>query len=396
MSGEGYRLHGEHPLRVVYLGHAARLSGTELALVRLLPYLDDVDPYVILAEDGPLVDRLDRRGVPVEVLPLAESVRGLPRDHIRAASFGGRRAVRTALYAWRLAGRLRELEPALVHANTLKAWVYGAPAARLARVPAIWHVHDRLSNDYLPAPAIRLVQALGRTLAAAIVVNSSATLATLNGAAGKAIVVPSPVEQRPAMRRRRSRTTPFTVGIVGRLAEWKGQDVFIRAMAEAFPDDKARGVVVGAPLFGEEAFARDLRLLCTDLRLEHVIDFRGFREDVDLELASFDVLVHASVLPEPFGQVVLEGMAAGLPVVATAAGGPAEIIEDGVTGILYPPGDVRALAAALRRLAADRGLRNRLGTAGRERAKAFRPELVARRLIALYRDVYTRAGGGAR
>lgn len=357
-----------------------------------MPYLDDVDPYVILAEQGPLVDRLDRRGIPVEVLPLAESVRGLPRDRVRAASLGGRNALRAAVYAWRLAGRLRELEPALVHANTLKAWVYGAPAARLARVPAVWHVHDRLSKDYLPAPAIRLLQALGRTLAAAIVVNSSATLATLNGAAGKATIVPSPVEQRPAKRKRRSRSALFTAGIVGRLAEWKGQDVFIRAMAEAFPDDDARGVVVGAPLFGEDDYARSLRSLCAELRLEHMIDFRGFREEVDPELASLDVLVHASVLPEPFGQVVLEGMAAGLPVVATAAGGPTEIIEDGVTGILYPPGDVRALAAALRRLAADSCLRDRLSTAGRERAKAFRPELVARQLVAVYRDVHARAG----
>jgi glycosyltransferase involved in cell wall biosynthesis len=383
-------------LRIVYLGHTARLSGNELALVGVLPYLADVDPYVILAEDGPLVDRLEERGIPVEILPLGERVRGLTRDRVRVSALGSVRAVQTALYAWQLAGRLRALNPALVHANTLKAWVYGAPAARVAGVPAVWHLHDRLAPEYLPGAAIRLLRALGHRFAAAIVVNSATTLATLNGLAAKATVVPPAIQQRAAVRESRSPNARFTVGMVGRLAEWKGQHVFIRAMAEAFPDDDARGVVVGAPLFGEEDYARELRSLCAHLRLEQRIDFRGFREDIDAELASFDVLVHASVLPEPFGQVVVQGMAAGLPVLASAAGGPTEIIENGVTGILYPPGDVQALAAALRRVAADLSLRDRLGSAGQERAKDFRPELVARRLTAVYRDVHARAEGGAR
>src|ERR1700704_3441600 len=96
-----------------------------------------------------------------------------------------------------------------------------------------------------------------------------------------------------------------------------------------------------------------------------------------MQLERLDILVHASIIPEPFGQVVIEGMAAGLPVVAAGAGGPAEVIEDGVTGILYPPGDVGALASALRKLAAKPHLRERLGRAGRVQAAAFAPDIVA-------------------
>ena len=84
--------------------------------------------------------------------------------------------------------------------------------------------------------------------------------------------------------------------------------------------------------------------------------FAGFVDDIPSLLTDTDVVVHASVIPEPFGQVVLEGMAAGLPVVAAAAGGPLELIAHDVNGLLVPPGDRDALADQLRRLALDRAL----------------------------------------
>ena len=98
-------------------------------------------------------------------------------------------------------------------------------------------------------------------------------------------------------------------------------------------------------------------------------------EDVPLQLETLDILVHASLIPEPFGQVVIEGMASGLPVVAPRAGGPAEVIEDGVTGILYPMGDVGALAGALRELAGKPALRSRCVSTrgGNEAESSSRP-----------------------
>jgi glycosyltransferase involved in cell wall biosynthesis len=94
--------------------------------------------------------------------------------------------------------------------------------------------------------------------------------------------------------------------------------------------------------------------------------------------------VHASVIPEPFGQVVVEGMALGLPVVASGAGGPAEVITDGVDGLLYPPGDVSALASLLRKLADDPGLRRRLGDEGVSTAAKYAPDVIAAQVEAVY------------
>ncbi|MGI8900672.1 MAG: glycosyltransferase family 4 protein [Nocardioides sp.] len=185
----------------------------------------------------------------------------------------------------------------------------------------------------------------------------------------------------------------FRVGIVGRLDRWKGQHIFLDAFAKAFPSGPEEAVIVGASLFGQNGYDSELRRQATSLAIEDRVEFRGFRDDVEDELRQFDVLVPASVIPEPFGQVVVEGLAVGLPVVAADAGGPAEVITDGVDGLLYPPGDADALARALRRLASEPALRAILGDAARERAEDFTAERIAPQVMAVYREVVRRPPG---
>ena len=380
-------------LRVAYIDHCAKLSGGELALLRLLPALEDVDAHVILGEDGPLVSRLLRAGISVEVLAMPEAARTLPRERARPGALPLMSVLGTARYTVRLARRLRQLQPDLVHTNSLKSALYGGLAARVAGIPAVWHVRDRIADDYLPPPAVRLVRAMARWLPGALIANSQATLATLGSLRPLGIVVPSPVIVRDPLWQ--TERAPFRdrdelrIGMVGRIAPWKGQHVFLEAFSRAFPRGNARAVIVGAPLFGEgeEAYDRQLRELASELGLNGRVEFRGFRDDVETEFARLDVLVHASVIPEPFGQVVIEGMGFGLPVAAASAGGPAEVIQEGVNGFLYPPGDVEALAGVLRTLASDRELRRALGDAAREKAKEFAPEAIARQVINLYGEV---------
>lgn len=383
-------LAGRRP-RVVFLDHCAQLSGGEIALARLLSVLG-VDAHVILAEDGPLIAHLEEAGATVEVLPMAEGTRDLNRHQARPGLAAARSAMATAIYTARLARRLRCLRPDVVHTNSLKSAIYGGLAARVARVPVIWHVRDRIADDYLPSPAVRAVRAAARRLPNAIIANSQATLETLCLPAADrmtAAVVPSAVVSHvetasPA----RSRGTDFlTVGIVGRLAPWKGQDVFLDAFASAFPSGEERAVVVGGALFGEDTYEAVLRAQTLRLGLGDRVEFTGHLDEVDSQYSRFDVLVHASTIPEPFGQVIVEGMAAGLAVLAAGAGGPLEIITDAVDGLLYHPGDVDALAALLRKLAGDPDLRTRLGAAGRRRASEFTPERAAAQVMVVYRSV---------
>lgn len=390
-------LPAERRLRVVYLDHVARLSGGELALARLLDALD-VDATVILAEDGPLVGRLRAGGARVEVLPLAARVRELRRYRVRPTGVPAGDLLAVAGHVVRLARRLRALRPDLVHTNSLKAALYGSVAARLAGVPVVWHVRDRIAPDYLPRTATAMVRGLSKALPDALIANSATTLATLPRPRRRPRlwrVVPSPVPEARSSSRSRS-GEPLRVGMVGRLAPWKGQHVFLEAFAQAFPAGPERAVVIGGTLFGEEAYEASLHDDAVRLGIAERVEFRGHREDMAVELAGIDVAVHASITPEPFGQVVVEAMAAGLPVVAAAAGGPAEVVTDGVDGVLVPPGDRQSLAAALRRLAADDQLRTRLGTAGRARAEAFRPDIVAVSVMELYRAVLAERPAGGR
>ncbi len=377
---------------VVFLGHTALASGGELALVRLLPGLVHTDAHVILGEDGPLVAKLTEAGATVEVLPMADEARTVKRDRVVPGRLPVRALWHTARYVWRLRRRLRELRPDVVHTNTLKAAMYGGVAARLAGVPVIWHVRDRIADDYLPAVTVRLIHLLARRIPTAIITNSNATRATIGTTSRTVAVAPSPVVYDPVSQPEVPSLVggELVIGIVGRLAPWKGQDVFLRAFAQAFPERGARAVIVGGALFGEDDFAASLRALCHELGLDDRVEFTGHVDDVPARLAQMHVVVHASVIPEPFGQVVVEAMAAGRAVVAAAAGGPLEVVRNGEDGLLVPPGDVSALAGALRRLADEPELAERLGRAARGRVVEFSPERIGVQVERVYRRVVRR------
>jgi glycosyltransferase involved in cell wall biosynthesis len=373
-------------LRVVYLDHVARLSGGEIAILRLLPHLRGVHAHVILGEDGLLATRLQEAGISVEVLAFAASARELRRDAVLVGSGAPSAALHTLAYAARLARRLRQLRPDLVHTNSLKSGVYGGLAAKATGVPLVWHLRDRIADDYIPGAAVRVMRGFIAGVADGVVANSAATLETLPARAHRrGSVIPDSVELSPYPHTPDGGSTRF--GMLGRLAPWKGQDLFLRAFAAAFPAGEERAVLVGTPMFGEQAYEQELHRLAAELGLAGRVEFRGFRENIWRELASFDVLVHASVIPEPFGQVVLEGMAAGLAVIAADEGGPAAVIADGETGRLFRSRDRDALAAAMTALAADTSERQRLGSAAQLVLEEYRPQALAERLERVYERI---------
>jgi glycosyltransferase involved in cell wall biosynthesis len=377
----------DQPLRVVFVNHVARLSGGEIALERLLAALKgSVAAHVILGEDGPLVERLRAAGAQVEVIPVPPSIRDMRKESITPSKIDARSALGVLLHVWRLRRRIRELEPDLVHTNSLKAALYGGLAGRLAGVRVVWHIRDRIAEDYLPRAAVRLVRVASRVLPTAVIANSKTTLATLPQRRGHVLygivtdpLVPPSFDPRPGPE--------LTIGMVGRISRWKGQHVFLEAFAHAFRALPVRGRIIGSVMFGEEAYEAEIRSRADELGLGDQIEFRGFGEDVWAELVELDILVHCSITPEPFGQVVVEGMAAGLPVVAAAAGGPAEVIQDGIDGLLTPPGDADELARTLRRVADDPELRRRLGTRARIASRSFSGERTADELMGIYDQI---------
>lgn len=378
----------QRPYRVVFVDHCARLSGGELALLRLLQGAPGIDPHVILGEYGPLFERLIDAGISCEVLPLSPRASNVRRDEVlrRSSLWYGIRD--TAAYIVRLARRLRQLRPDVVHTNSLKSGIYGSVAARLAGAPAVWHLHDILDDDAYPRPLGALLRRMAATLPDAVIANSAATAGVLGRTKAPVHVVPCPVDLRPGPFRSEG---PPVIGIIGRLAPWKGQHVFIDALARLTGGHPGlRGRIVGSALFGEEDYTGCLRRQAAELGIAERVDFVGFQDDIAAELAQLTVAVHASTRAEPFGQVVVEAMACGVPVVAAAAGGPAETVTDGVDGLLVAPGDAAALASAIERILADPGFRTELAHAGRLSARRYRPESVAAQIEDVYREVLAR------
>jgi glycosyltransferase involved in cell wall biosynthesis len=382
---------GNEPLpRIAFVDHVARLSGGEIALLRLLSATQGlISPHVILGEEGPLVDRLREIDVSVEVLPLSGLVRDLRKQTVRPSQLRLSSAARTLPYVLSLRQRLREIRVDAVHTNSLKAAVYGGAAGRLAGVPVIWHVRDRIADDYLPPSAVRLIRTTARFLPTEIIANSNTTLATL-GKRHRGQVLYDPLGFDPALQQHsqapRRTERHLMIGVVGRLAEWKGQHIFLDAFAQAFRDEPVVARLIGSAMFGEDAYEEGLRRQVQRLGIADQVEFLGFREDIWKELADLDVLVHCSIMAEPFGQVVIEGMAAGLPVIAAAAGGPSEVITNEVDGLLTPSGDKKLLALALRRLADEPDLRSRLGSRAQLTSRRFAPARAAEQLLEIYRS----------
>ncbi|MDI6740096.1 MAG: glycosyltransferase family 4 protein [Candidatus Edwardsbacteria bacterium] len=260
---------------------------------------------------------------------------------------------------------------AIIHANSLKSAVIGGLAARRAKSKVIFHARDFLSAGLLSRPLI----AWAYRLSANIIVNSQAVAGVLGSdpdhkvtVVYNAIDVPAPpsYEQRHQLRAANGilRDAPL-IGYVGRLHPQKGIETLLDGFSIILGSFANAWLwIAGGTLPGEEKYLDHLKRRARNIGMADRTIFFGWRSDAIELMSCLDVLVLPSQ-KEPFGRVTVEAMLLGVPVVATASGGTLEIIDDGQTGLLFPPGDSRRLAEAVMRLISDRTLTERLT----ERAK---------------------------
>lgn len=339
--------------------HTGEIGGAERALMRLIEASDGrFEISLLTLADGPLAAEAREAGIPVRVLAGGDVVR-VTRSQAGSARTLLTRAWEGLHVARTLRRAIREASADLVVANSLKAAVLIGLAPR-RRPRWVWHLHDRLAPDYLSAVLVHLLRAMARWGPRRVVVNSAATAATVGGVSDRVVVaypgIASAVFDEPPVAR-----TDATVGILGRVAQTKGQLEFVRAaeiVARAHPETPFR--IVGAALFEDAPYADALRAQLAASPVGASIEWTGWAEDPVAALRRLGVLVHASPVPEPFGQVIVEAMAVGTPVVATEAGGVVEILDpdrssvevvEGVRrarfGLLVRPGDPGALARAI-------------------------------------------------
>lgn len=395
------------PMRVCYLDHTAQDSGGEIALARLLESFDPevVTPIVVLADDGPLVTRLRESGFLVEVIKIGSSVTNVRKDSVSSVfSIKLFVAFSVIAYGLKVGKFIRKNNIDIIHTNSLKSDVYGIIASFVAQRPLIWHVRDHISNQYLPEFAVQVVRFCARRIPSFIIANSQSTLDSLqlrqsndsaivsSGIQTFGVVYDGLRKNRLPQRADIDGDLVVRVLLMGRLTHWKGQHVFIEAGRQLIDRGlKVNFLIAGAALFNEQKYEQSLYDLVKKYNLGRHVEFLGHVNSVQSLLASVDILVHASVSPEPFGQVVVEGMAAGLPVIATDAGGVRETVLHGVTGLLVPMNQPVSMAKALEYLIENPDIRQVFGENGKQRVELhFTSAIMASKVQRIYLQVLSR------
>lgn len=375
---------GARPVRVLMVQATGEIGGAEVALLSFLSTVSraEVEPLVAVLRPGPLVTRLAEMGVNVRVIDVGPHLKQIQR---------------TLPGIWQLARLAGGWGADLVHSNGTKSHLYGGPAALLARKPYLWRLCDMLLPDTSP------LYTLATWIPSDLIVTDSDAVAQQARHFSRHLgrtrtIYPGTSTTDGALSADSAQvraelglpTGCPVVAVIGRLQRWKGQTDLIRAtpaILAAFPD--AHVLIVGGTLFGlDPDYPTELAQLVRGLGLEARVHFTGQRPDVARLLSAVDVVVVPSRLPEPFGTIQIEAMAAGKPLVSSAAGGNVEVVEHGRTGFLVPPATPGAISNAVCALLGQPELRQRMGEAGRERAVAhFSVERMAADILAAYRSV---------
>ena len=351
-----------------------------MQLAALAGGLEGWTPLVVLPEEGPLAGLLRDAGVEVVVHPLAV----LRRRTLSPAGLA-RLAVALARDRKFLSDLCAERDAALVHSNTSVILV------RPRNVPHVIHVREIYSGAVGRGAGMAWGPLRRRLLRADALVCVSHAVERQFPSGACVVVhdgltrIPSPVPRAEARAALGIDPDATVIALLGRIADWKGQDVLARALArsELTDDIETVGLIAGDG-YGDPAPERELAALRDHLGLGARLVTPGF-VDADQALGAADLVAVPSTRPDPLPNSALEAAAAGLPVVAASHGGLPEIVVDGETGLLVPPGDPAALARALRSLADDPERARRMGEAA---AADVRERFGTPRMLAAVQALY--------
>ncbi|MBL4771145.1 MAG: glycosyltransferase [Planctomycetes bacterium] len=380
--------------RILFLHPSSDLYGADRTLLDLVSSLpgQGFEVCVALPCEGPLSEALRQLSIQVRVGPLGVVAMGdlSPLGLVRLAF-----AIPAgAMFVRKLA---RTFRPDIIHTNTMIV-LGGALGARLARAKHLWHIHEiPTSPSWLAGFGARLFH----FLADQVVWNSEATghafLRHHHGLIRKATVIHNGIDAN-RLQPMPSRTTarellgwpanaPIAL-VIGRINSWKGQSLAVDSLAllsESHPN--LHLAFVGSHPEGQERYEKELRAHAVRSGVEDRILWHKFSPQVAQFYAAADFLVLPSTRPEPFGLVVLEAFAAGLPVIASAHGGPMEIVRPGKDGLLFEPGSAQALAASMAELLECAEVRKVMGQQARDRQRThFSLRAYQERFKQLYRQ----------
>lgn len=387
----------EGSIRVLFVDHETRLSGGEQDLLDLITALGKrVDAHVALPGEGPLSKALADAGATVHLVPMSEEMLRLSRWEFPKKPWLALKYPATALFSsFRISRLIDEIQPSVVHTNSMKAHLLAALPARLGGLPLIWHVRDILEATWIRrafAEAAWRIPTLVICISEAVRGQFEGTSApTRSRVIYNGIDIGRFHDEGARRWRERFGGTPdeILIGIVGQIAWWKGQDLLIDAAAllkDAHPG--MRFVIVGECLFPENEgeYERSLHEKVKAHSLDGRVQFAGWSDEPEAAMQALDIVVHASRLPEPFGRVIVEAMAAGRPVVASSIGAGAELVS-AKEGRTIDPTNTQMLADTLLALSRDPVKLREMGEAARKKASDFDISHTADGVLDVYREL---------
>ncbi|MDP2710963.1 MAG: glycosyltransferase family 4 protein [Solirubrobacteraceae bacterium] len=361
-------------MRVLYVSHTGVVGGAEHSLLTLLEGLPpDVEP-ILASPPGALHQRATVSGVRViELRGTDGSFRLHPSRTVRALLDIARSAAQVRVIA-------HQTSADLIHANSVRAGLITVLARATGGPPTVVHVRDVLPQGRA-ARAIRRVILRGARCTICISQHVAYRF-VLPGSRDAVVAVHNGVDlglfdpdvhDRETMRESLGLTgQDQAMAVLAQITPWKGQDNAVAALAAILPTNPtARLFLIGEAKFisgdtrlDNRAFHTELIEQAQRLGIDRAVELLGERHDVPALLHAMDIVLVPS-LEEPFGRSVIEAMAMERAVIATNTGGPVEIIDHGVTGLLAPPRDVEAWSRMIRKLLDDRELRAVLGRRAR-------------------------------
>ena len=361
---------GRKPATVLLVDHSPVVGGAELSLIEIAETLSPrFMPIVVCTTDcKSFVELAVEKGIQVFSIPM-------PR--LRGA--GGPLALLRSLISFsRLVVRLK---PAIIHSNTVRSHIVSAFVGRLCGVKVIWTLRDFDFPMWLYrilSPLVHRVVCVSEAVQNLYGLANGKTRVILNG-----VTRPSLDRKQERARIRKEFGIPENAHLavcVGRLIEWKGQEEFLRAAAvtKKLVSDAYFMVVGEGP---SESYKQTLKSIASAGGLDGQVIFTGFRKDALACICAADLLVHASNEAEAFGRVLIEAMAVGTPLIAAPRGGPSEIVENGISGLLVDPADSEHLGRVMASVLTNRELSARLSEGGLSRFERFFDQAIETRAV---------------
>lgn len=365
-----------HRPKVLFLHQGGELYGSDIIFYQVVKAASQcVDPIVVLSEGGPLVAKLKK---------VADKVLIYELGVLRRRNFNFLGICKTIYYIvkavlWLIIYIKRE-PPRFIYSNTIGV-LPGAIVAKILGIPHIWHIHEIIVTPKVFGRFLSVMVTLlsNKVIAVSKAVKDYLTQGGLLQNSEKVVVVHNGIQTTPfeiatsdkVKAEFKIHNDDILIGVIGRIHFWKGQDQFIEAVKILKEMGLAnfKALIVGGVFRGYEYLLDELRAKVSAYGLEDVVVFCGYRRDIPEILKALDIVVVPSIFPDPFPTIVLEAMAAGKPVIATAHGGVVEMVQEGSTGFLVPPNRPDILAERIIKLAQDKALRERMGRAGRQRLK---------------------------